>query len=117
MKRGEVWWANLPDPHGRSPVVLLNHNAASSVRASVTVAPLTRTIYQIPVEVSLRPDDGVQPVLSHFRHEFPICSGRYEGDHSRRWLERPAHRAGFRIKRQRHLAIGPESFPVFAQDK
>ena len=39
MKRGEVWWANLPKPVGRRPVVLLSRNAAYPVRASVTVAP------------------------------------------------------------------------------
>jgi mRNA interferase MazF len=59
MKRGEVWWANLPKPVGRSPVVLLSRNAAYSVRASVTVAPVTRTVYEIPVEVRLGPEDGM----------------------------------------------------------
>jgi mRNA interferase MazF len=28
MKRGEVWWATLPEPVGRRPVVLLSRNAA-----------------------------------------------------------------------------------------
>jgi mRNA interferase MazF len=39
MRRGEVWWANLPKPVGRRPVVLLSRNAAYPVGASVTVAP------------------------------------------------------------------------------
>jgi len=59
MKRGEVWWANLPKPVGRRPVVLLSRNAAYSIRASVTVAPVTRTVYDIPVEVRLGPEDGM----------------------------------------------------------
>jgi mRNA interferase MazF len=59
MKRGEVWWANLPKPVGRRPVVLLSRNAAYAVRASVTVAPVTRTVYEIPVEVRLGPEDGM----------------------------------------------------------
>ena len=59
MRRGEVWWANLPLPAGRRPVLLLSRNAAYRVRASVTVAIVTRTIRSIPVEVSLGPDDGL----------------------------------------------------------
>jgi len=59
MKRGEVWWANLPPPVGRRPVVLLSRDAAYDVRASVTVAPVTGTIHDIPVEVRLGPQDGL----------------------------------------------------------
>lgn len=59
MSRGEVWWADLPRPVGRRPVVLLSRNPAYSVRTSVTVAPVTRTIRDIPVEVPLGPGDGL----------------------------------------------------------
>ena len=59
MKRGEVWWANLPSPVGRRPVVLLTRDSAYAVRGSVTVAPVTRTVHNIPVEVHLGPDDGM----------------------------------------------------------
>ena len=31
MMRGEVWWANLPPPIGRRPVLLLSRNRAYSV--------------------------------------------------------------------------------------
>jgi mRNA interferase MazF len=59
MTRGEIWWADLPAPAGRRPVLLLSRAAAYSVRASVTVAPVTRTIREIPTEVVLDRDDGV----------------------------------------------------------
>ena len=59
MRRGEVWWANLPQPSGRRPVLLLSRDAAYVRRTSITVAPITRTIRGIPVEVSLSPDDGM----------------------------------------------------------
>jgi mRNA interferase MazF len=59
MKRGDVWWAKLPAPVGQRPVVLLSRNAAYAVRASVTVAPVTRTVHGIPVEVSLGPEEGL----------------------------------------------------------
>jgi mRNA interferase MazF len=44
---------------GRRPVVLLSRNAAYAVRDSVTVAPVTRTAYGIPVEVSSGPQEGL----------------------------------------------------------
>lgn len=59
MKKGEVWWAKTHKPIGRRPVVLLSRNAAYAVRASVTVAPITRTVHGIPVEVPLGPEDGL----------------------------------------------------------
>jgi mRNA interferase MazF len=59
MQRGEVWWAELPSPIGRRPVVLLSRNEAYAVRNAVTVAEVTSTIRGIPVEVELGPADGL----------------------------------------------------------
>lgn len=59
MRRGEVWWTNLPAPAGRRPVLLLSRNAAYRVRTSVTVGLITRTIRDIPVEVPLGLEDGM----------------------------------------------------------
>lgn len=59
MQRGEVWWAELPKPVGRRPVVILSRNKAIQVREYVTVAEVTRTIRDIPVEVPLGPEDGL----------------------------------------------------------
>ena len=59
MQRGEVWWADLPPPVGRRPVLLLSRNSAYRVRVSVTVAPISRTVRGIPVEVPLSPQDGL----------------------------------------------------------
>ena len=59
MRRGEVWWAELPPPIGRRPVVLLSRDAAYRVRTSVTVGMVTRTIRAIPVEVPLGTEDGM----------------------------------------------------------
>jgi len=59
VRRGEVWWANLPPPAGRRPVLLLSRDAAYKVRQSVTVAVITRTIRGIPVEVKLGTGDGM----------------------------------------------------------
>ncbi len=57
MHRGEVWWAELPPPMGRRPVLLLSRESAYSVRTSVTVGSITRTIRHIPVEVPLGVED------------------------------------------------------------
>ncbi len=59
MERGEVRWARLPPPVGRRPVLLLSRNRAYQIRKSITVAPITRTIRDIPVEVALDESDGM----------------------------------------------------------
>lgn len=59
MRRGEVWWAELSQPTGRRPVVLLSRDTAYRVRTSVTVGVVTRTARAIPVEVPLGSEDGM----------------------------------------------------------
>lgn len=59
MKRGEIWWAELPKPAGKRPVVLLSRDEAYLVRNLITVAPLTTRIRDIPVEVPLDERDSV----------------------------------------------------------
>lgn len=59
MKRGEVWWADLPPPAGRRPVVLLSRDEAYLVRSLVTIAPVTTRIRRIASEVELGPSDGL----------------------------------------------------------
>jgi mRNA interferase MazF len=57
--RGEVWWAHLPAPVGRRPVLILTRERAIASLSNVTVAPLTRTIRAIPTEVAVGPDQGL----------------------------------------------------------
>ncbi len=59
MRRGEVWWADLPPPAGHRPVVLISRDEAYSYRELVTVAPVSRRIRGIPAEVQLGPEDGL----------------------------------------------------------
>ena len=59
MKRGEIWWAEMPEPAGRRPVVLVSRDSAYAVRTSVTVVEVSRTIRGIPTEVPLSRKDGV----------------------------------------------------------
>ena len=59
MKKGEVWWADLPSPIGRRPVVLLSRDEAYNLRTKVTFALVSTNIRNIPVEVILNKDDGL----------------------------------------------------------
>lgn len=59
MRRGEVWWTEQAEPIGRRPVVLLSRDEAYDVRNAVTIAQITTTIRNIPVEVPLDEKDGL----------------------------------------------------------
>jgi mRNA interferase MazF len=59
MKRGEVWWANLPAPAGRRPVVLVSRNDAYVARSLVIAVPVSTRVRQIPTEVELGRDEGL----------------------------------------------------------
>ena len=59
MKRGEIWWAELSQPAGRRPVVLISRDEAYEVRELVTVAPVTTRIRNLPVEIPLGKAEGL----------------------------------------------------------
>lgn len=56
MNRGEVWWADLPAPFGRRPVLLLSRTDAYRLLTSVVVAPLTTSTRNVDSQVHLLPD-------------------------------------------------------------
>ena len=51
MKRGEVWWAELPPPVGSRPVIILTRDAVLDNIGAIVVALVTRTVRQLPTEV------------------------------------------------------------------
>jgi mRNA interferase MazF len=59
VRRGEIWWTDLPAPYGRRPAILLSRDKAIAVRGSVTLVPVTGRVRGIPVEVALGPEDGL----------------------------------------------------------
>ena len=59
MKRGEVYWADLPLGYGRRPVVVLTRSAVADVRTLVTIAPITRRIRKIRSEVPIGRTEGL----------------------------------------------------------
>ncbi|MGH2757970.1 MAG: type II toxin-antitoxin system PemK/MazF family toxin [Actinomycetota bacterium] len=58
MRRGEVWWSDVPGL-GRRPVLVLSRDVAIPVLGRVAVALLTTTVRDIPTEVLLDTADGV----------------------------------------------------------
>lgn len=59
MKRGEIWWAELPAPVGNRPVIILTRDAVLDNIGSIVVALVTRTIRQLPTEVVLSRRQGL----------------------------------------------------------
>lgn len=60
MKQYEIRWAELPEPIGRRPVVLLTRTAAYEYLTRVVVAEVTTTIRGIPQEVTLGRAEGMR---------------------------------------------------------
>jgi mRNA interferase MazF len=59
MRQYDIWWASLPPPVGRRPVLLLSRDSAYTVLNKVIVAEVTSTVRDIPVEVRLGPREGL----------------------------------------------------------
>src|ERR1700686_42124 len=60
MRQFELWWANLPKPAGRRPVLLLSRDDAYTYLNKVIVAEVTTTVRDIPVEVLLGRREGLR---------------------------------------------------------
>jgi mRNA interferase MazF len=61
VRQFDILWANLPDPMGRRPVLLLTRTAGYAYLNKVVVAEVTSTIRSIPQEVLVGKREG----LSH----------------------------------------------------
>ncbi|MBS0462548.1 MAG: type II toxin-antitoxin system PemK/MazF family toxin [Proteobacteria bacterium] len=59
MRRGDVCWYAFQPPDKRRPVLILTRDSAIRVLNSVTVAPITTTVRDIPSEVLLSEADGL----------------------------------------------------------
>lgn len=60
MKQYETYWAELPQPIGRRPVLLLTRTPAYEYLNKVIVAEITTTIRGIPQEVPLGRPEGMR---------------------------------------------------------
>ena len=59
MRRGEIRWYTFKAPDKRRPVLVLTRDSAIGFLNSLTVAPITSTIRDIPSEILLAPEDGL----------------------------------------------------------
>jgi mRNA interferase MazF len=59
MRRGEIRWYRFHLPDKGRPVVVLTRDSVLAYLGEVTVAPITRTVRDIPSEVLLGPEDGL----------------------------------------------------------
>jgi len=55
----ELWWAALPPPIGRRPVLLLSRSSAFEYLTKVIVAEITSTVRRIPQEVPVGRPEGL----------------------------------------------------------
>jgi len=69
MKQYEIWWADLPKPAGRRPVLLLSRDDAYQVLNKYVAAEIKATIRDIPIEVRLGKAEGMpKPCVVKFHN-------------------------------------------------
>ncbi len=69
--QGEIWWAEAEDK--RRPVLVVTRSEAIPVLTWVIVAPVTKTIRNIPTEIALDSENGVEiPCAATFDNMQPI---------------------------------------------
>lgn len=59
LKQYDLWWASLPEPAGRRPVLLISRNDAYSYLNKFLAIEVTSTIRRIAVEVPLGRGEGL----------------------------------------------------------
>ncbi len=59
MKHGEIRWYKFARPDKKRPVLILTRDSVLTYLGEVTVAPVTRTVREIPSEVLLSKTDGM----------------------------------------------------------
>ncbi len=55
--QGEIWWAEVE--HMRRPVLVVTRSEAVPVLTAIVVAPVTRTVRNIPTEIPLGREEGL----------------------------------------------------------
>lgn len=55
--QGEIWWAEAEEK--RRPVLVVTRSEAVPVLTGIVVAPVTRTVRDIPTEIRLGEDEGL----------------------------------------------------------
>ena len=80
MKRGDVCWFTFDAPDKRRPVLILTRDSAIPILNTVTVAPITSTIRDVPSEVALDRSDGMPAACAVNLHNIQTISRHKLGD-------------------------------------
>ena len=59
LNRGDVRCCSFDPPDKRRPVVILTRSSTLPAINSVTVAPVTRTVRNVPSQIVVGPEDGL----------------------------------------------------------
>ena len=69
--QGDIWWAESEGR--RRPVLVVTRSEAIPVLNRILIAPVTRTIREIPTEIRLDMEDGLpEPCVASFDNLQPI---------------------------------------------
>jgi mRNA interferase MazF len=60
VRQYEIWWASLPSPAGRRPVILLSRDQAYSYLNKFLAVEITSTVRNIAQEVPLGRGEGLK---------------------------------------------------------
>jgi mRNA interferase MazF len=74
VKRGDIYWFAFEAPDKRRPVLILTRDSAISVLNTVTVAPITSTLRDVPSEVALDRSDGMPTACAANLHNIQTIS-------------------------------------------
>jgi len=79
MRQYDIRWANLPEPVGRRPVLLLTRSTAYAYLNKLIVAEVTSTIRDIPQEVSVGKREGLSnPSVVNFDNVHVVAKARID---------------------------------------
>ena len=77
MKQYEIRWADMPEPIGRRPVLLLTRTPAYKYLNKIIVVQVTTTIRNIPQEVSVGQAEGLKrPSVANFDNLHVVAKTR-----------------------------------------
>ena len=79
IARGEVRLYRFPRPDKQRPVVVLTRDSAIGYLSTVTVAPITSTIRNVPSEVGLTEADGMKGPCAINLHNMVTVSKAHLG--------------------------------------
>lgn len=79
VERGDVWLYHFPRPDKQRPVLVLTRSSAISYLSSITVAPITSTIRDVPSEVRLTEEDGMKGPCAVNLHNIVTVSKAHLG--------------------------------------